>query len=160
MGKLGSISVQLLLSRSEFTSASDPAYLSYALWAFAGLMALGAITAWAWLPNVQHEPEGTRKPKAHIPPILPSKSLELLAKGRNYAVGDPEINPVTGALVIDDATGLPVGGEGQILSFRLNTVGIFRSMFAMMQRMLPASRLVVDSSDHELPEHDHQHHQG
>lgn len=159
MGKLGSISVQLLLSRSEYKDVTDPENLSQVLWAFAALMLLGAILVWAWLPDVQQEPQVTQGQvagKPHILSIKPSKSLELLARGRKYAVATPDVNLVTGgpgrdargAPIIDEATGLPVGGEGQILSFREKTKKIFKSL---RRRLSRNSQFVRDiSSEHEM----------
>ena len=122
MGKLGSISVQLLLSRSEFTS--NPAYLGNALGAFAGLMALGAFFAWAWLPDVQYGPVGPLR--ACTFPTLPSKTLEVLAKGRAHAVA-PEGE----------------GGEGQILGFRQKTTALFESALSIIQDILLRSQVVA-----------------
>jgi hypothetical protein len=155
MGKLGSISVQLLLSRSEYKDVTDPENLSQVLWAFAALMLLGAIPAWAWLPDVQQKPQGQMAEKTHILSIKPSKSLELLSRGRTYAVAIPDVNLATGgpgrdargAPIIDEATGLPVG-EGQILSFREKTRKIF---IGLRKRLSRDSTLVRDiSSEHEM----------
>lgn len=134
LGKLGSIFVQLVLKGSIFTS--NPAYLGKILGAFSALMAMGAFIAWAWLPNVQREPECV--PQAMTFPILQSKSLEILGKGRAYAVGD---------LAIDPVTNLP-GGEGQILSLKLKLHALFTRLFDFRKRV------VVDSY-HELPERGH-----
>lgn len=128
MGKLGSIFVQVVLKESIFPS--DPAYLGNILGAFAALMALGGFFAWAWLPNVQREPEGASR--AMTWPTLPSKELETLAKGRAYAIADPAL-----------------GGEGQILSLRLKLRALFEKLVATVQK-----RTVVDS-DHELSDHNH-----
>jgi hypothetical protein len=165
MGKLGSISVQLLLSRSEYKDVTDPDNLSQVLWVFAALMILGAIPAWAWLPDVQQKPQVTQDQaaeqvpnvgKCHILSIKPSKPLELLSRGRKYAVARLDVNLATGGPgidargrpIIDEATGLPVGGEGQTLSFREKIKEIFKGA---RKRLSRNSRLVRDtSSDHEL----------
>ena len=112
MGRLGSISVQLVLSRHEFSS--DPGYLRAALAIFSVLMALGAVIAWVWLPDVQGKPKGVAKETTW--PILPSKGLEDLAKGRRYAISD----------------------EGQIISFRDNIIALFKRW--------SARRVVLDPS--------------
>ena len=85
MGKLGSIAVQLVLDRKEFDR--DPGHLGVALGIFAILMAMGAVFAWVWLPDIQLEPIGDARELAW--PILPSKTLEVLAKGTAYAILPP-----------------------------------------------------------------------
>lgn len=165
MGKLGSISVQLLLSRSEYKDVTNPENLSQVLWAFAALMLLGAIPAWAWLPDMQQNPQviqgqvADQVPVAetsHILSIKPSKSLELLERGRKYAVATPDVNLATGGPgkdargepIIDEATGLPVGGEGQVLSFRDKAKKISKDL---RKRLSRNSKLVRDiSSEHEM----------
>lgn len=127
MGKLGSIFVQLVLFYINLAS------LNIALGIFSVLMASGAFFAWAWLPNVQREPDEAPRPMTL--PTLPSKTLEELAKGRAYA---------TGSTAIDLMTGLP-GGEGQVLSLRRKTA----ALFAELWKMLPGKRNDSDS-EHEL----------
>ena len=110
MGKLGSIVVQLILKGSVLTSS--PTSLSNVMGVFAGLMALGAFFAWAWLPNVQDQPVGV--PRAMTLPTTPSKELETLEKGRRNAV----IN------------------EGQIIGARLKVHTILTRLFGFRGRVI------------------------
>ena len=78
-GKLASILVQLVLPRMQFAGRHvktlDSDGFGYVLVIFAGILALGAPFAWAWLPEVQtpRDADSGRK--------LMSKTLEELAKG-------------------------------------------------------------------------------
>ena len=82
-GKLASVIVQLTLPHFRFGGRSardlDNNRLGYVLIIFAGVLALGAPVAWAWLPEVQ-KPRG-----AETGLTLPSKTLEELAGGKRAA---------------------------------------------------------------------------
>ena len=82
-GKFGSLAVQGLLSRHEFTY--DPTRLGIVLGCFSIPMTLGAIFAWGWLPTLQEGPRAATR-TCELP-TLPSKTLEELAQGRAYATG-------------------------------------------------------------------------
>jgi hypothetical protein len=77
-------------------------------------MALGALFAWVWLPELQEGPAPGFAPSSFLLffrtfPILPNKGLETLAKGFEYATSTD--------MSIDPATNEP-RGEGQRLGFR------------------------------------------
>ena len=85
-GKLGSVVVQAFLPAVNITKPNSGS-LGWVLIAFSFAMSLGAVFAWAWIPEVQ-DPRGTeieRRPgrrSRHRDFEVPSKSLEELAIGR------------------------------------------------------------------------------
>ncbi|KAH8806115.1 major facilitator superfamily domain-containing protein [Xylogone sp. PMI_703] len=81
-GKAGSIIVQLILSSPRF--GHHPTDLGFVLGIFAVLMALGALIAWVWLPELQEKPTG--EVKAESFPFLKSKNLEALGEGYSMAI--------------------------------------------------------------------------
>lgn len=95
-GKLGSIVVQTFLPGLNISSA-DNKNLAWVLIGFSFAMAMGAVVAWTCLPEVQDE-RGTESPrhsrrarKGKKSFEVPSKSLEVLAKGRQAVVeGDSD----------------------------------------------------------------------
>jgi hypothetical protein len=71
-------------------------------------MFVGAILAWIWIPNLQKDPIPPTKPMHWA--ILPSKDLETLARGWEYANStETEIDP---------STHVSVPGEDQKLGFQ------------------------------------------
>jgi hypothetical protein len=184
MGKLGSIAVQLYLREQQFHDNRNPQNLSRALWVFAALMLAGAIPAWVWLPNVQHEPQKPPEPTPENPhpkgaflPVRESKSLELLAQGWRYAVSDPSVDILTprptrnpdgtpfirnavtspayddnGELKFDEDTGLPVSGEGQVLTVGGKLSHTWRAIIMWASRLVTQGRhpLVADVPAHEM----------
>jgi PHS family inorganic phosphate transporter-like MFS transporter len=91
-GKLASVIVQAFLPRTQITNPNSK-NLGWVLIGFSFAMALGALCAWAWIPDVQ-DPRGTDlesrgsgrgRFKAYE---VPSKSLEELAVGRQIGVED------------------------------------------------------------------------
>jgi PHS family inorganic phosphate transporter-like MFS transporter len=80
-GKLGSIVVALILSRIGVGSDPNTNALGYVFIIFGVVMALGAVFAWAWIPEVQDGriEEGNRL----LPFLKPvhSKTLEELGEG-------------------------------------------------------------------------------
>jgi PHS family inorganic phosphate transporter-like MFS transporter len=94
-GKLGSIVVQLVVPATDISEPESPATrFAYLLIAFAVLMPLGALFAWAWIPDVQEDrgrgfpkdneaQRGTGQHQASVSRwVLPSKSLEVLGEGK------------------------------------------------------------------------------
>ena len=86
---MGSLIVQLMLGRlSPWLASPRRNGLGVMLLVFAGVMALGALVAWAWLPELQNVGvrggEGKRE-------RLESKSLEELAEGLERAGRDGEV---------------------------------------------------------------------
>jgi PHS family inorganic phosphate transporter-like MFS transporter len=83
-GKLGSVVVQLILTSTNTTNCSIKS-LPWSLIVFSFAMALGAVFAWAWIPEVQDvsatEVKGGvgRRDRRYE---VPSKTLEELAIGR------------------------------------------------------------------------------
>jgi hypothetical protein len=64
-------------------------------------MALGALFAWIWIPDLQTDPDPTKKVKALHLATLPNKDLETLARGWKYANSKvAETDPRTGQLVL------------------------------------------------------------
>jgi MFS transporter, PHS family, inorganic phosphate transporter len=83
-GKLGSVAVQLFLTYTDIAHPSTKA-IPWALLMFSLAMALGAVFAWAWIPEVQDV--GGTEAKRWIGwrgrgNVVPSKTLEELAIGR------------------------------------------------------------------------------
>jgi len=101
MGKLGSILVLLVLKYGPTQEYAIQAPLG----SFSILMALGAFIAWIWLPDVQGPAVGPAEENKW--PDVPSKELDLLAKGRKHAT-DPRPD-----------------GEGQVLT----STGKFAQLF-------------------------------
>ncbi|TAQ85275.1 hypothetical protein B7494_g6408 [Chlorociboria aeruginascens] len=83
-GKLGSVVVQAFLPSTHIDT--DNHSLSWILIGFAFAMALGAVVAWAWIPEVQNvrgsdtERRRGRNSRSHRYEV-PNKSLEELASG-------------------------------------------------------------------------------
>lgn len=82
---MGSIFVQLVFSAPKFTH--HPTDLGWVLGIFAPLMFLGALVAWIYLPEVQDPPTG--RAEAESWPVLPSKTLEVMASGYATAIAPP-----------------------------------------------------------------------
>lgn len=84
-GKLGSVVVQAFLPVTNITNPNSVS-LGWVLIAFSCAMALGAVFAWAWIPEVQNS-RGTEiemrkgRKSRHRDYEVPSKSLEELATG-------------------------------------------------------------------------------
>lgn len=72
-------------------------------------MTLGAMISWVWLPSLQEGPVSVTR--ACQLPKRPSKTLETLAKGKEYATRPVEDH------VQPDGQVINVGGDGEILSF-------------------------------------------
>jgi PHS family inorganic phosphate transporter-like MFS transporter len=88
-GKLGSIIVQAFLPSLKISNPRSK-NLGWILIGFSFAMGLGALVAWAWIPELQ-EPRGSEviingKAKKKRNYEVPSKSLEVLAKGRMAVV--------------------------------------------------------------------------
>ena len=98
-GKLGSIVIQLILPVTHITrTGTEAAPFAYLLISFAVLMLFGALFAWAWIPDVQDARRGFAHGGHHGLEgggdeaklrksfsdrwEVPSKSLEVLGKGR------------------------------------------------------------------------------
>ncbi|KAF2114308.1 major facilitator superfamily domain-containing protein [Lophiotrema nucula] len=98
-GKLGSIVIQLILPVTHITrTGTEAAPFAYLLISFAVLMLFGALVAWAWIPDVQdarrgfaHAGHDGLEGASDDPKMrksfsdrweVPSKSLEVLGKGR------------------------------------------------------------------------------
>ncbi len=88
-GKLGSIVVQAFLPSIQISSPNSTS-LAWVLVGFSFAMGLGAVFAWAWIPEVQ-DPRGMDKEEKRLSGkvqkfaasfVVPSKSLEELALGR------------------------------------------------------------------------------
>lgn len=104
-GKLGSVIVQSFLPFLPGSRDPNSRRLGWVLIAFAFVMALGALFAWAWIPDVQYprsverstDPEDPRNIERegsleglnlkHRSHKIPSKTLETLARGR---IGESE----------------------------------------------------------------------
>ncbi|KAF8855646.1 MFS general substrate transporter [Acephala macrosclerotiorum] len=90
-GKFGAVIVQIIMWRMHSQ------HLSIVIGVFSIPMALGALFAWVWLPELQTGPDPNSSPKALRFPKLPNKGLETLARGYHYANGtDTRIDPATG----------------------------------------------------------------
>lgn len=111
-GKAGSIFVQLVLSHHRFNH--HPSDLGFVLGIFAVLMALGAVVAWVWLPELQDDPTGEARPESW--PRLPNKSLETLAEGFSVA------------------TAPPPSGHGQTIGLRASFRVLFRKIALRLER--------------------------
>jgi len=78
-GKLGSLIIQLIIPSIHFNGRkvkdNDSDGLGWLLVIFSGVMVLGALFSWAWIPDVRSGERAGRSLK------LPSKTLEQLAEG-------------------------------------------------------------------------------
>jgi hypothetical protein len=89
-GKFGSILVQITLSQtSEFTH--HPKYIGWLLIGFSPMMFLGAIIAWAWLPELQTKLTAVQRDATEGRPKFVSKKLEDLAVGWRVALQNGEV---------------------------------------------------------------------
>ncbi|KAJ9269152.1 hypothetical protein DTO212C5_4835 [Paecilomyces variotii] len=104
-GKIGAIIILLITEKA--LPSNDTKALNQLLASFSVPLALAALFAWVWIPELQLAP--TEPPRTLHLPKLPNKSLERLAKGWQYATGNHQTyNPSTGFQ----------GGEDQRLGFR------------------------------------------
>ena len=91
-GKLASVIVQAFLPQTRITSPNSK-NLGWVLIGFSFAMVLGALCAWAWIPDVQEsrgadvESRGQKRGRFRAYEI-PSKSLEDLAVGRRIGFED------------------------------------------------------------------------
>lgn len=104
-GKIGAIIILLITEKA--LRSGDAKALGQLLAAFSVPLALGALFAWVWIPELQLAPTDLAR-ALHLP-RLPNKSLERLAKGWKYANGTEPGH--------DSQTGWP-RGENQRLGFR------------------------------------------
>ncbi|KAJ5908475.1 major facilitator superfamily domain-containing protein [Penicillium taxi] len=102
-GKIGAIIITAVTQTSAIRT--NPHALGILLGVFSIPLAMGALFAWVWLPNLQIKPN--EPARAMRFPWLMSKSLERLGKGWKYATADSAIDP---------RTNLPKG-ESQKLGF-------------------------------------------
>ncbi|KAJ5820319.1 major facilitator superfamily domain-containing protein [Penicillium riverlandense] len=144
-GKIGAIIVLIVTEKTMINT--NPKALDKLLGVFSVPLAIGALFAWAWIPELQTAP--VDPPRALRWPRLPNKSLEQLAKGWTYATGTD--------LTQDPWTQMP-RGENQRLGFSKKLSDLWGSFrYGGRRRVLTAevlSESLTTADDHVLPQND------
>lgn len=105
-GKIGAIIISVITQHSQLSTSSTE--FDRLLACFSIPLVIGGVVAWIWIPELQTEPTWSDHPRLMVPPLVPSKGLEVLAKGWRYATGPNHFDPVSQVQT----------GEAQNLGFR------------------------------------------